>query len=84
VVEEMNQTIVVLLMLLILSSLMRTARNSKISTKDRYIEFYKQKIIDEEKSTTSDGVKVFASLTVLLIDIAIIYFSIQAIFSLVE
>jgi len=80
----MNQTIVVLLMLLILSSLMRTARNSKISTKDRYIEFYKQKIIDEEKSTTSDGVKVFASLTVLLIDIAIIYFSIQAIFSLVE
>ncbi|ARB06763.1 hypothetical protein FDH41_gp22 [Acinetobacter phage WCHABP12] len=80
----MNQTIVVLLILLILSCLIRTARVSKISTKKNAIAFYKQKIVEEENSTTSDGVKAFAALTVLLIDIAIIYFSVQAIFSLVK
>lgn len=83
-VEKMNQTIVVLLILLIVSSLIRTARVAKTSTKDNAISFYKQRMIEEENSSTSDGVKAFASLTVLLIDISIIYFSVQAIFSLVK
>lgn len=80
----MNQTIVVLLILLIIMQLTGISRNLKKATKGDEIKYHENKLEEAKQSSISDNVKITAFLTVLLIDIAIIYFSVQAIFSLVK
>lgn len=80
----MEKTIVVLLILLIIFSLIRVVRVSKTGTKEQSIKFYTQELEKVKTNNSSDSVKLFASLIVFAIDVAIIYFSIQSILSFIK
>lgn len=80
----MEKTIVILLILLVIYSLVGIFRVSKISTKEKAIEFYSKKIEEAKNDDSSDSVVAFASLAVFVIYIAIIYFSIQSILSFIK
>lgn len=80
----MEKTIVILLILLVIYALVGIFRVSKICTKEKAIEFYSKKIEEAKNDDSSDSVVAFASLTVFVIYIAIIYFSIQSILSFIK
>lgn len=80
----MEKTIVILLILLVVYALVGILRVSKIATKEKTIEFYSKKIEEAKNNDSSDSVVAFASLTVIAIYIAIIYFSIQSILSFIK
>ena len=80
----MNETIVILVLLVIMFSLIRISKNVKTITKKDQLNYLEEKLKQVKESKSSDGVSIFAFLVVFSCDVAIIYYSVSVILSLVK
>lgn len=80
----MSKTVVVLLLLLIVNSFLRTNRNIKWSTKENHISYYLNKVEKEKKSKITDNDRSLAILVVMAIDAAIVFFALSEILNAIK
>ena len=80
----MSQIIVVLLILFIINRITNANRVLKMSSKESTIEYYEQQLKIARNSKLSNTSTALVALVIFFVNIAIIYYAIQSIISLVK